>query len=180
MAVSGGGACSKRTLQRHFARLGLNTRPDGSPPRAFGRFEASAPNDVRGAQVRHSVARLPEAVTPPEPEAGSSTLPHSSSASVWSPSSDPPRPRDQVRRRPDRVGLSAPSSTSRATSSSATPKSVCPARADSGVRPSRARMTDIGLPLSSSNAELSGRSRFGFFGKCHGGIRRQTRSQPSG
>ena len=30
-----------RTLQRHFARLELNTRPDGSPPRAFGRFEAA-------------------------------------------------------------------------------------------------------------------------------------------
>ena len=34
-----------RTLQRHFARLELNTRPDGLPPRAFGRFEAAAPND---------------------------------------------------------------------------------------------------------------------------------------
>ena len=30
-------------MQRHFARLGLNTRPDGSPPQAFGRFEAAAP-----------------------------------------------------------------------------------------------------------------------------------------
>lgn len=28
---------SARTLQRHFARLELNTRPDGSPPKAFGR-----------------------------------------------------------------------------------------------------------------------------------------------
>jgi putative transposase len=36
---------SARTLQRHFARLELNTRPDGMPPRAFGRFEAAAPND---------------------------------------------------------------------------------------------------------------------------------------
>ena len=36
---------SARTLQRHFARLELNTRPDGSPPAAFGRFEAAAPND---------------------------------------------------------------------------------------------------------------------------------------
>lgn len=36
---------SARTLQRHFARLELNTRPDGLPPRAFGRFEAAAPND---------------------------------------------------------------------------------------------------------------------------------------
>lgn len=36
---------SDRTLQRHFARLELNTRPDGRPPRAFGRFEAAAPNE---------------------------------------------------------------------------------------------------------------------------------------
>lgn len=36
---------SERTLQRHFARLELNTRPDGLGPRAFGRFEAAAPND---------------------------------------------------------------------------------------------------------------------------------------
>jgi putative transposase len=40
-----GWAPSARTLQRHFARLELNTRPDGAPPKAFGRFEAAAPND---------------------------------------------------------------------------------------------------------------------------------------
>ena len=34
----------ERTLQRHFARLELNTRPNGLPPQAFGRFEADAPN----------------------------------------------------------------------------------------------------------------------------------------
>ncbi len=34
----------ERTLQRHFVRHELNTRPDGSAPRAFGRFEADAPN----------------------------------------------------------------------------------------------------------------------------------------
>jgi putative transposase len=28
-----------------FARLGLNTRPDGTPPQAFGRFEAVKAND---------------------------------------------------------------------------------------------------------------------------------------
>lgn len=39
-----GWAPSDRTLQRHFARLGLTTRPDGTPPQAFGRFEAEAPN----------------------------------------------------------------------------------------------------------------------------------------
>ena len=36
---------SARTLQRYFARLELNTRPDGRPPRSFGRFEAEASND---------------------------------------------------------------------------------------------------------------------------------------
>ncbi len=40
-----GWAPSERTIQRLFARLGLNTRPDGSAPEAFGRFEAVAPND---------------------------------------------------------------------------------------------------------------------------------------
>jgi putative transposase len=44
-AGPGGTAPSSRTLQRHFARLELGTRPDGLPPRAFGRFEAAAPND---------------------------------------------------------------------------------------------------------------------------------------
>jgi putative transposase len=40
-----GWAPSDRTLQRHFARLGLTTRPDGTPPEAFGRFEAEAAGD---------------------------------------------------------------------------------------------------------------------------------------
>jgi len=34
----------ERTLQRNFVRLELTTRADGQPPRAFGRFEADAPN----------------------------------------------------------------------------------------------------------------------------------------
>ena len=34
----------ERTLQRSFVRLELTTRPDGQPPRVFGRFEAEAPN----------------------------------------------------------------------------------------------------------------------------------------
>lgn len=38
--VEGAGP-AERTVQRHFARLGLNTRHDGSPPQAFGRFEHS-------------------------------------------------------------------------------------------------------------------------------------------
>ena len=37
-------APDERTLQRHFARLELTTRPTGQPPAAFGRFEADAPN----------------------------------------------------------------------------------------------------------------------------------------
>ena len=44
-AGPGGSAPSPRTLQRHFVRLELTTRPDGRPPRAFGRFEAAGPND---------------------------------------------------------------------------------------------------------------------------------------
>ena len=43
--VAEGSAPSARTVQRHFARLGLNNRPDGTPPAAFGRFEAAAAND---------------------------------------------------------------------------------------------------------------------------------------
>jgi putative transposase len=39
-----GWAPDERTLQRHFARLELTTRPNGQPPAAFGRFEADAPN----------------------------------------------------------------------------------------------------------------------------------------
>ncbi len=45
IAEADGWAPSERTIQRLFARLGLNTRPDGSAPEAFGRFEAAAPND---------------------------------------------------------------------------------------------------------------------------------------
>ena len=44
-AGPGGPVPSARTLQRHFARLELGTRPDGAGPRAYGRFEAAAPND---------------------------------------------------------------------------------------------------------------------------------------
>lgn len=44
---------SARTVQRHFARLGLNVRPDGSPPEAFGRFEAAAVNDLWVGDVLH-------------------------------------------------------------------------------------------------------------------------------
>lgn len=44
LAAHGTGTPSERTLQRLFARLELTTRPDGRPPRVFGRFEAEAPN----------------------------------------------------------------------------------------------------------------------------------------
>ncbi|MCK2245210.1 MULTISPECIES: DDE-type integrase/transposase/recombinase [unclassified Crossiella] len=37
---------SYRTIHRHFQRLELITRPDGSPPAAFGRFEADRPNEL--------------------------------------------------------------------------------------------------------------------------------------
>lgn len=42
LAEAGVGQVSARTLQRHFARLGLNVSPDGRPPRALGRFETAA------------------------------------------------------------------------------------------------------------------------------------------
>ena len=45
ISAAEGWAPSERTIQRLFARLGLNTRPDGTPPVAFGRFEAAAAND---------------------------------------------------------------------------------------------------------------------------------------
>ena len=44
---------SKRTVQRHFALLGLNVRPDGTPAEAFGRFEAAAVNDLWVGDVAH-------------------------------------------------------------------------------------------------------------------------------
>lgn len=47
---------SERTVQRLFARLGLNTRPDGAPAKAFGRFEAGAPNDLWTGDALHGPA----------------------------------------------------------------------------------------------------------------------------
>jgi putative transposase len=44
---------SDRTVQRHFARLGLNVPPDGSAPEAFGRFEAAKVNDLWVGDVAH-------------------------------------------------------------------------------------------------------------------------------
>lgn len=48
-----GAGPSERTVQRHLARLGLNVRPDGSPPQAFGRFEAEHPNDLWTGDALH-------------------------------------------------------------------------------------------------------------------------------
>jgi putative transposase len=53
LAASTGTAPSTRTLQRHFVRLELTTRPDGAPPRSFGRFEAAARNDLWTGDALH-------------------------------------------------------------------------------------------------------------------------------
>ena len=53
MAEAGGETPSVRTIQRHFARVGLNVRPDGSPPRVYGRFEASEPNELWTGDALH-------------------------------------------------------------------------------------------------------------------------------
>ena len=53
LRASGGWSPSERTLQRHFARLELTTRPDGSPPPAFGRFEAARPNEMWTGDALH-------------------------------------------------------------------------------------------------------------------------------
>jgi putative transposase len=44
---------SARTLQRHFGRLELNTRPDGRAPAVFGRFEAARPNELWTGDALH-------------------------------------------------------------------------------------------------------------------------------
>lgn len=46
IAAEKGQAPSARTLQRHFVRLELNTRPDGNPPAVFGRFQAEEPDEL--------------------------------------------------------------------------------------------------------------------------------------
>jgi putative transposase len=47
---------SVRTLQRHFERLELVTRPDGSPPAVFGRFECARPNEMWTGDALHGPA----------------------------------------------------------------------------------------------------------------------------
>ncbi|MDH3684557.1 MAG: DDE-type integrase/transposase/recombinase, partial [Acidimicrobiia bacterium] len=47
---------SERTIQRHFARAGLNLRPNGTAPDVFGRFEAAASNDLWTGDAMHGLA----------------------------------------------------------------------------------------------------------------------------
>jgi putative transposase len=53
LRASCGWSPSVRTLQRHFERLELTTRPDGRPPATFGRFEASRPNELWPGDALH-------------------------------------------------------------------------------------------------------------------------------
>ncbi len=46
-------APAERTLQRHFAARGLNTRPDGRPPKVRDRFEADRINEIWTADSLH-------------------------------------------------------------------------------------------------------------------------------
>jgi putative transposase len=59
---------SVRTLQRHFERLELRTRPDGTPPEVFGRFECAAPNEMWTGDAlcrrRHKASYADPAVMP--------------------------------------------------------------------------------------------------------------------
>ena len=53
LRASAGWSPSERTLQRHFVRLELLTRPDGSPPPVFGRFKAARPNELWTGDALH-------------------------------------------------------------------------------------------------------------------------------
>jgi site-specific recombinase XerD/transposase len=53
LRASSGWSPSERTLQRHFVRLELTTRPDGSPPPVFGRFEAERCNEMQAGDALH-------------------------------------------------------------------------------------------------------------------------------
>jgi putative transposase len=53
LAEAKGASPNERTLQRHFARLGLNRSPDGRAPRAYGRFEAERPNALWTGDALH-------------------------------------------------------------------------------------------------------------------------------
>ncbi len=53
MGQSGIDAPSRRTIQRLYARLGLHTSTDGSPPRAYGRFESKRRNELWMGDALH-------------------------------------------------------------------------------------------------------------------------------
>jgi putative transposase len=53
LRASCGWSPSVRTLQRHFERLELRARPDGTPPEVFGRFECAAPNEMWTGDTLH-------------------------------------------------------------------------------------------------------------------------------
>jgi len=53
LRTASGWAPHERTVQRHFVRLGLTARPDGTPPQAFGRFEATAVNEMWTGDALH-------------------------------------------------------------------------------------------------------------------------------
>ena len=53
LRTSAGWSPAERTLQRHFVRLELLTRPDGAQPPAFGRFEAARPNELWTGDALH-------------------------------------------------------------------------------------------------------------------------------
>jgi putative transposase len=56
IAADRGAAPSPRTIQRHFARTGLNRHPEGRAPKVFGRFEAAARNDRWTGDALHGPA----------------------------------------------------------------------------------------------------------------------------
>lgn len=55
ITVEHGWSPAERTIQRYFARTGLNLRPDGTPPEMFGRFEAAVSNDLWTGDAMHGI-----------------------------------------------------------------------------------------------------------------------------
>jgi putative transposase len=53
MGESGADGCSVRTVQRHFARLGLDSGPEVRPAKVYGRFEASVRNELWTGDALH-------------------------------------------------------------------------------------------------------------------------------
>src|SRR6266536_2254517 len=65
--TSQGWAPSARTLQRHFVRLQLGRRPDGTQAGVFGRFEADKPSAYSSGQLAWSAAVLDIRITHSRP-----------------------------------------------------------------------------------------------------------------